>query len=59
MIILLFIIIMLNPLIDKNSIATEQIKIEDKDKNKSQTISDDCSWCIFCDFGCLFTCCLE
>lgn len=51
---------MLNPLIDNTSISSiEEIKIEEKDKNKSQTISDDCSWCIFCDFGCLFTCCLE
>jgi len=51
---------MLNPLIDNTSISNiEEIKIEEKDKNKSQTISDDCSWCIFCDFGCLFTCCLE
>lgn len=49
---------MLNPLIDNTSINTnEQIKNEEKDK--SQNISDDCSWCIFCDFSCLFMCCLE
>lgn len=56
---------MLNSLIDNTRISSieeiniEEIKIEEKDKNKSQTISDDCSWCIFCDFECLFTCCLE
>ena len=51
---------MLNPLIDNTSISSiEEIKDKEKDKNKSQTITDDCSWCIFCDFSCLFMCCLE
>jgi hypothetical protein len=48
---------MLNPLIDSDIINTEETKNE-HDKNKSTEVTDDCSWCIFCDLSCLFMCCL-
>jgi hypothetical protein len=45
---------MLNPLIDIEN--TKNVQSKDP---KSSAISDDCSWCIFCDLKCLFMCCLE
>lgn len=42
---------MLNPLINRD--------IEQQDKNKPNDTYWDFTWCIFCDFGSLFTCCLE
>jgi hypothetical protein len=49
---------MLNPLIDRETTNNELNKDEYK-KNDKINICDDCTWCIFCDFDCLFMCCLE
>jgi hypothetical protein len=49
---------MLNPLIDSENITKSDKQKSDDKENQSGETSDDCSWCIWCNFDCLFMCCL-
>ena len=49
---------MLNPLIDSENITKSDKQKSDNKEKQSGDISSDSSWCIWCNFDCLFMCCL-
>ncbi len=47
-----------NPIINPENLISSEEKYPEYKNNKTTDISDDCSWCIWCDFDCFFMCCL-